>query len=666
MPSRYEHDHENDIIYLAQTNFRNAMRKFGIKTDDRRRHMYVIGKTGMGKTTLLENMILADIYAGHGCCYVDPHGDTAEKLIDYIPSWRINDVIYFNPSDTEYPIAFNILEAVDPKMKNLVTSALMSIFKKIWENVWSARMEYILNNTILALLDTPGTTLLGVNRMLSDKDYRLEIVKNIKDPIVKQFWVQEFAAYDAKFASEAVAPIQNKIGQFLSSSVMRNIVAQAKSSINIREMMDQQKILIINLSKGRVGEDAMRLLGGMLITKIQVAAMERIDTPEKERQDFYLFVDEFQNFAVDSFASILSEARKYRLNLIMAHQYIAQLEHNGNTVVRDAVFGNVGTIITFRVGSPDAIFMENEFMPRFTPDDLINLPKTGIYLKLMIDGVSSQPFSASTLPPIGQRTESSQKVIEQSRERYAGNREMIEERVAVWSGFGPDMNVEEEIAKVTAAKKEAKKAKFAHEYTCTRCGKTFTLPIELDRSRPIYCEECKPIIDAERQKAKDKGGAPRPKPPQGKQYAPPVKVSDGEMMPTPAPQAVSLSALAPKAPAPLPRPSSPIPAAIPKPVSMPVVPPPSPRTTVPTLNPAAAGLNPSTSGGNALGESRAQIPEGKKKRRRRNRSSDRPMPKEGTLVVNDAPPLAVPRPKPPTVKVEEKPILPGEKITFDP
>lgn len=574
--------------------------------------MYVIGKTGMGKTTLLENMILADIYAGHGCCYVDPHGDTAEKIIDYIPSWRINDVIYFNPSDTDYPIGFNILEAVDPKMKNLVASALMSIFKKIWENVWSARMEYILNNTVLALLDTPGTTLLGVNRMLSDKDYRLEIVKGIKDPIVKQFWVQEFAAYDAKFASEAVAPIQNKIGQFLSSSVMRNIVAQAKSSINIREMMDNQKIFIINLSKGRVGEDAMRLLGGMLITKMQVAAMERVDMPEKDRNDFYMYVDEFQNFAVDSFASILSEARKYRLNLIMAHQYITQLSEP----VRDAVFGNVGTMITFRVGSPDAMFMESEFMPRFTPEDLINLPKYGIYLKLMIDGIASQPFSALTLPPIAQRTGSTEKVIEQSRERYAGNREQIEERVAVWSGFGPEVNVEEKMAEVTQAKKDAKKARYSHEYTCTRCGKTFLLPIELDRSRPIYCEECKPIIDAERQKSRDKSQKRRDK---GPMLPQPPKVAEGRIIEKPVSETVApLSAL---------------------------------TAPVPERHVEISGAQTQSEG--APGE-------GKKRRRRRKKKSGQgPVVTESSMATNEAPP-AVPTPQPPT-----KPVLPGERITFD-
>ncbi len=602
MANRYPHDHEQDVVYFAKTNFRNQLRKFGIKTDDRRRHVYVVGKTGMGKTTLLENMILSDIYAGHGCCYVDPHGDTVDKLIDHIPSWRINDVVYFNPSDVEHPIGFNILEAVDPGMKHLVASALMSVFKKIWENVWSARMEYILNNTILALLDTPGSTLLGVNRMLSDKDYRLEIIKNVKDPIVKQFWVTEFAAYDAKFATEAVAPIQNKIGQFLSSSIIRNIVAQAKSSINIREMMDNQKIFIINLSKGRIGEDAMRLLGGMLITKMQVAAMERVNMLEEDRADFYLYVDEFQNFAVESFASILSEARKYRLNLIMAHQYITQLSEE----VRDAVFGNVGTMITFRVGSPDAVFMENEFMPRFTPEDIINLPKAGIYLKLMIDGVASQPFSATTLPPIAQRTQSIERVVEQSRERYAGNRQMIEERVSVWSGFGEGLDVEKAVAEVTQAKKDAKKARFSHEYTCTRCAKSFLLPVELDRNRPIYCEVCKPLIDAERKKQKDQAGQKH-------------KISDGEVIVKPAVGSTSLAAL---------------------------------------HNPSTPPVN--THAGVAVASGQRS----KRKRNRKPQSNPTSQP-----VVQNETALDLPRPQPPTISAEVTPtptqVLPGERISFD-
>ncbi|MFH1766916.1 MAG: type IV secretion system DNA-binding domain-containing protein [Patescibacteria group bacterium] len=522
MSMRYEHDHENDVIYFAKTNFRNQMRTFGIKTDDRRRHAYIIGKTGMGKTTLLENMILSDIYAGHGCAYIDPHGDTAEKILDFIPSWRINDVVYFNPSDLEHPVGFNILEAVDEELKHLVAAGMMGVFKKIWENVWSARMEYILNNTILALLDTPGTTLLGINRMLSDAEYRRKIVEQVKDPIVKQFWVKEFESYQSKFATEAVAPIQNKVGQFLSASIIRNIVAQAKSTIDIRRIMDDQMIFIVNLSKGRIGEDASRLLGGMIITKIQMAAMERVDMPENDRQDFYMFVDEFQNFAVESFASILSEARKYRLNLIMAHQYIAQLTEE----VRDAVFGNVGTIISFRVGSPDAQFMEDEFMPRFTPEDVINLPKYAIYLKLMIDGVTSMPFSADTLPPIGMKTGSTQKVVEQSRERYGGSRVNIEEHVARWSGFGEDVDLEAEYKASKESKQAAKKERFTHEYDCTRCGKTFAIPVELDRSRPIYCEECKPIIDAERQKKKGRVAPEREK----RTVDQPPKVNDGQII----------------------------------------------------------------------------------------------------------------------------------------
>ncbi|MEK9157199.1 MAG: type IV secretion system DNA-binding domain-containing protein [Patescibacteria group bacterium] len=540
----FAYDHEKHVAYFAQTNFRNAMRKFGIKTDDRRRHMYVIGKTGMGKSTLLENMFLSDVYAGHGCCYIDPHGDGAEKLLDFIPAWRINDVVYFNPADFDNPIGFNVLEVNHElphdllvEEKERISSSLLSVFKKIWENVWSARMEYIMNNTVKALLDTPGTTLLGINRMLSDKDYRLEIVRNVKDPIVKQFWVQEFAAYDAKFASEAVAPIQNKVGQFISSAVIRNIVAQAKSSLNLREVMDGEKIFIVNLSKGRNGDEAMRLLGGMLITKIQIAAMERIDTPEKLRKDFYLYVDEFQNFAVDSFANILSEARKYRLNLILAHQYIAQLSEP----VRDAVFGNVGTIVSFRVGSPDALYLEPEFMPRFLAQDIIELPRAGVYIKLMIDGVTSQPFSAATLPPIAQSTGSTQKVIEQSRERYSGNRKMIEDRVMAWSGFGDGVDIDVKMKEVSDAKKEAKKAKYSFAYTCTRCGKEFTLPIELDKSRPLYCEECKVIVDAERQKGKARsevkkaGGSV--------QYAAPVKVGDGVIIPHPVAESVPLATL---------------------------------------------------------------------------------------------------------------------------
>jgi Type IV secretion-system coupling protein DNA-binding domain len=442
-----------NINYFALTNYRNQFRKFGVKIDDRRRHMYVVGKTGMGKTTLLENMVLNDIYAGHGVGLVDPHGDFAEKIIDFIPANRINDVVYFNPADMNYPIGFNILETVNPEHKHLVASGLMGVFKKIWPDVWSARMEYILNNTILALLDYPDTTLLGINRLLADENYRDKVVNNLQDPVVRAFWETEFANYNDKYKQEAVAPIQNKIGQFLSASIIRNIVAQVKSRINIREIMDTQKIFIMNLSKGRVGEDNSRLLGGMLITKIQLSAMERVDTPEKDRKDFFLYVDEFQNFATESFANILSEARKYRLGLTMAHQYMEQLDET----VLAAVIGNVGSLITYRVGSTDAAILVKEFTPTFTEEDLVNLPKFNIYLKLMIDGVSSRPFSALTLPPIGTVTGSAERVIRVTHERYGTPREKIEEKIKRWSGLELGLDDEEDEAAPLPPKEEPKK-----------------------------------------------------------------------------------------------------------------------------------------------------------------------------------------------------------------
>jgi len=556
MPISYNHDHENEITLFGEVNFRNTGRRFGIKTDDRRRHMYIIGKTGMGKTTLMENMILADIYAGHGCCYIDPHGDTAEKLIDFIPSHRINDVVYYNPSDTAFPMGFNILETSNEDQKPLVASGLMGVFKKIWPDVWSARMEHILNNCVLALLDYPGATLLGINRLLVDKDYRLRVITKIRDPIVKTFWVAEFASWSEKYATEAIAPVQNKVGQFLSSFVIRNIVAQVKSTIEIRRIMDEGKILIVNLSKGRIGEDNMRLLGGMLITKIQLAAQERQNIPELERRDFYMYVDEFQNFANQSFAAILSEARKYRLNLTVAHQYIEQLDEE----VTPAVFGNIGTIVVMRVGAADAEAMETEFTPTFLPEDLVNLAKFQMYLKLMVDGVSTPPFSANTLPPIAKRTNNADKVVQVSRERYSEPRASIEDKVLKWSGMElssgqgaggevlsmtveapeamipttptisslqyPAIKTTEEreqegeakeekpkeyltikperlaaiTASVASAQAQQKKKRPEYPHTCTRCGKVWHLAIQLDPSRPMYCPECRPIVAEERKK----------------------------------------------------------------------------------------------------------------------------------------------------------------------
>jgi CxxC-x17-CxxC domain-containing protein len=423
---------QNEITFFAKTNFRNQERVFGIKADDRRRHMYVIGKTGMGKTNLLENLAIQDIQKGHGIAFIDPHGDSAEKLIKAIPSHRINDVVYLNPADQDYPIAFNVMEKVGPEYRHLVASGLVGVFKKIWADSWGPRLEYILRNAILALLEYPGSTLLGVTRILVDKSYRARVVEKITDPVVRSFWVDEFSQWNDRVLQEVISPIQNKVGQFLSSSLIRNIVGQTTSSFDIREVMDNRKILIINLSKGRIGEDNGALLGAMMITKIQLAAMGRVDILEDERKDFYLYVDEFQNFATESFANILSEARKYRLNLILANQYVTQIDEK----VRDAIFGNAGSLVAFRVGAMDAEFLEKEFEPVFMMNDIVNLPKYQIYLKLMIDGIAGDAFSATTLPPIKlEDSGNEEKIINSSRERYSASKAEVEDKIRRWSGM---------------------------------------------------------------------------------------------------------------------------------------------------------------------------------------------------------------------------------------
>ncbi len=420
------------VTYFAETDARNKRVPFGIKTEDRTRHMYLIGKTGMGKSTVLENMTVQDIQNGHGLAFIDPHGKTADLFLEYVPEHRIKDVIYFAPFDTEHPISFNVMDDVDMDKRHLVVNGLMSAFKKIWVDAWSARMEYILNNTLLALLEYPGSTLLGVNRMFSDKDFRKEVVSKVTDASVKAFWNDEFAKYTDKFATEATAAIQNKIGQFVSNPMVRNIIGQQKSSFDFRKVMDEGKIVIINLSKGRMGEGNANLIGSMIITKIYLAAMSRADRSEKELAqlpNFYLYVDEFQNFANESFADILSEARKYKLNLIVAHQYIEQMSDE----VRAAVFGNVGTMMAFRVGAYDAEVLEKEFMPQFTIEDLVNLGRFQCYLKLMIDGVTSSPFSASTLPPIEKPIVSYvRQIIDFSREHYAKSKDQVEADINAW------------------------------------------------------------------------------------------------------------------------------------------------------------------------------------------------------------------------------------------
>ncbi len=480
-----------DIIYFAETTFRRQRQKVGIKTDDRRRHVYTVGKTGMGKTEMLKNMIIQDIEAGHGVGVIDPHGELAEEIIDLIPSYRINDVAYFNPADVENPIAFNVMERVKKGYHHFVASGLMDVFKKIWPGVWSSRMEYILEHTILALLEYPNSTLLGVNRMMADKDFREKVVDNVEDAVVKSFWINEFKKYSKRYKSEATAAIQNKIGQLISNPLVRNIVGQVSSKINMSEIINEKKILIANLSKGRIGEENSKLLGALLVTKLQLAAMKRVKISEEKRNDFFLYVDEFQNFATQSFASILSEARKYRLCLTLANQYLAQLTEMTNEgaksyKVRNAIFGNVGTLIVFRVGAEDAEFLEKEFEPDLMARDLVDLGKYQIYLRLMIDGITGRPFSAETFPPIERdRKSHKQKIIRISRERYTTSRKVISDKIKKWSGL-------------VGEGKEEKESQFEmYDASCSRCGKKTKVPFKPDGVRPVYCQKCLSEVEKE-------------------------------------------------------------------------------------------------------------------------------------------------------------------------
>lgn len=420
------------VTYFAETDSRNKRKAFGIKAKDRTRHTYVIGKTGMGKSTLLENMAIQDIQNGEGLCFIDPHGKTADLLLDYVPQERIKDVLYFAPFDTEFPISFNVMEDVGEDKRHLVVSGLMSAFKKLWgEESFSDRMQYILQNTLHALLEYPEATLLGVNRMYADKGFRDKVVANISDMSVKTYWEEEFAGYTERFAAEATPAIQNKIGQYTANPLIRNVIGQSHSSFDFRRIMDDKKIMIVNLSKGLVGESNANLLGSMIITKLYLAAMSRADAKQGQTfPDFHLYVDEFQSFANESFANILSEARKYSLTLTVAHQYIAQMSEE----VRDAVIGNVGTMIMFRVGGTDAEVLEKEFGPTFTVEDMVNLGFTQFYIKLMIDGVSSAPFSATTLPPIQALPESFRsQIVESSRQQFARPRAKVEEEIFSWN-----------------------------------------------------------------------------------------------------------------------------------------------------------------------------------------------------------------------------------------
>lgn len=417
---------DENISAFGLTNFRGINHQFGLLRRDRSRHVYIIGQTGAGKSGLLELMALSDIFYNQGYCIIDPHGDFAIDNLRFIPESRIEDVVYFNPADTAYPVAFNPLEITDPARKPNICSEVIGVLKRMFGDSWGPRLEHILRYTLLALLDRPETTLLDISRMLTDKEFRKETLEYCKDVTVLQFWKHEFGQWNEKQVNESIAPVLNKVGAFTANPIIRNIIGQSKSSFDIRKIMDEGKILVVNLSKGLIGEDNASILGAFLVTKVQLAAMSRSDIPDvKDRRPFYLYVDEFQNFATDSFAVILSEARKYGLNLTVANQYVAQMTDS----VRDAVFGNVGTTISFRVSADDAPILAKQFEPTFDESDLIQLNNRNFVISMIINGEKVPAFSATTLSIPDSPQDNFQAIISASREKYARKRSEVEAEI---------------------------------------------------------------------------------------------------------------------------------------------------------------------------------------------------------------------------------------------
>lgn len=386
---------KENITYFATTDFRNRQVSFGIKRHDRRAHMYILGKTGTGKSTLLETFIRQDMSNGHGLALLDPHGDLVERILSAVPAKRQSDLIYFDATDFKQPLGFNPLEYVAPQYRPLAASGLLSVFQHIWADSWGPRLEHILRNAILALLDQSTATLADIPRLLDDSAFRKQVISNVTGEQVRTFWQKEYAGYPARFRAEAIAPLQNKVGAFLANPIVHRIIGQKKSTFRLRQLMDEGKILLVNLAKGKIGADTSTLLGALLVSRLGLAALSRANQPEHQRRDFYLYLDEFHNFTTLSLAVMLSELRKYRLNLILAHQYLAQLDER----LLSAILGNAGTLISFRIGPSDTETIAQEFAPAFSSIDLVNLPNYHIYLKLMIDGRVSHPFSAVTLPP---------------------------------------------------------------------------------------------------------------------------------------------------------------------------------------------------------------------------------------------------------------------------
>ncbi len=435
---------EPDVSGFGVTNYHNNFVPFGIRRADRRRHLYAVGKSGSGKSKLLELLIIQDIKDGKGFGVLDPHGDLIDNIMRYIPPERVKDVILFDPADTAFPIAFNPLESIDDAYKMQVTIGFLDIFKKVFGDNWTYRLEHVLRYTTLALLDSPNTTILSIMKMLTDKNYRQKIVSRIQDSVVKNFWVSEFAAWSEKFDSEAITPLLNKVGQLVATNMVRNIIGQPQTKFNLRDVMDNKKILLLKVSKGLLGEENSGLIGSMVITKLFQAAMSRANIPEEQREDFYFYVDEFQNFATDTFSEILSEARKYRLNLTIAHQYMGQLSE----VVRKTVFGNVGSMVSFRVGADDAAVLEGEYTPVFKVRDIINLGVREFYTKMSVNGELREAFSGRTLsvPPV--ENDQTAEIIRLSREKYCAPKAEVEEMMLRWDESASAPPKAEEVAQM--------------------------------------------------------------------------------------------------------------------------------------------------------------------------------------------------------------------------
>jgi hypothetical protein len=419
---------EHGVSAFGVTNYHGSFVPFGIRREDRRRHLYVVGKSGSGKSKLLELLIHTDLHAGHGVAVLDPHGDLVDAVLKYVPKNRAHEVVLFNPADIEYPIAFNPLQKVDEAYKMQLTIGFLDIFKKLFGDNWTYRLEHVLRYTTLALLDSPNTTVLSILKMLTDKNYRQKIVARIEDDVVKSFWVSEFAAWSEKFDSEAITPLLNKVGQLVATNMIRNIIGQPITKFDIRDIMDNKKILLMKVSKGLLGEENSSLVGSMIITKMYQAAMSRADTAEEQRSDFYFYVDEFQNFATDTFYEILSEARKYHLNLTIAHQYMGQLSDK----IRETVFGNVGSLISFRVGAEDALVLEKEYNPAFKERDIINLGVREFYIKMSVGGEIREAFSGRTIDVPKVTVDSTKEIVASSRKKYAAPKKEVEEMLQKW------------------------------------------------------------------------------------------------------------------------------------------------------------------------------------------------------------------------------------------